>query len=122
MDLYGKLPRSFGASLKMVMTWAEVTVEGLAEEALLSAKTIQRMRNDSAYIPELKTVVAICIGMHLHPIISNHLIEVAGHTFRYTVDEHMMYYSFITCFYTHSIHECNELLRARGYSELSGQE
>ena len=122
IGLIGKLPRSFNESVKMVMKWAEVTVEGLAEEALLSSKTIQRMRNDAAYIPDLKTVVAVCIGMHLHPIISRHLIDAAGHTFRYTVDEHMMYDFFITSYYTHSIHECNALLRARGFSELSGQE
>ena len=122
MSLKAKLPASFCEALKMTMKWAEVTVEGLAESALLSARTIQRMRNEPAYIPELKTIIAICIGMHLHPIISRHLIDTAGYAFRYILEEHMMYDFFISSYYTHSVAECNELLNARGFADLSGLE
>lgn len=121
MELKSTLPMVFSDSLVKIMDWAEVTEEELAASAKLSAKTIQRMRTRPDYNVNLKTVIAICIGMHLHPILSNHLIEAAGHTFRYISEEQMMYHFFVTAYYTHSVDECNELLQAKGFNSLSGE-
>ena len=71
---------------------------------------------------DMKTVVAICIGMHLHPLLSNHLIESAGLSFRYVVPEHATYQFFVTGYYGHSVDECNEMLHAQGFKSLSGDE
>ena len=119
--LKSTLPMVFSTSLVKIMDWAEITEEQLAASAQLSTKTIQRMRTSPDYNVNLKTVVAVCIGMHLHPILSQHLIEAAGHTFRYVSEEQMMYHFFITAYYTHSVDECNALLQARGFKALSGE-
>jgi len=116
------LPKVFSVSLVKIMEWAEITVEQLAESSKLSEKTIQRLRTKDDYNVNMKTVIAICIGMHLHPLLSNHLIESAGLSFRYVVPEHATYQFFITGYYGHTIDECNEILHAQGFKSLSGDE
>lgn len=116
------LPMTFSDSLIRIMEWAEVTEEELAEESRLNPKTIQRLRTNPDYNVTLKTVVSICIGLHLHPLLSMHLINAAGLSFRAGSEEHMMYQFFITGFYTHPIDECNEMLEASGFKILSGKE
>ena len=37
-------------------------------------------------------------------------------------DAHILYKFFVTNYYTHSIHECNEMLIAKGFAELTGKE
>ena len=66
----------------------------------------------------LKTVVAICIGMHLPPLVSRHLIESAGLSFKYANKEHMLYDFSLP----HTIDERNEMLHAHGFKSLSGDE
>ena len=83
---------------------------------------IQRLRTQDDYNVNLKTVVAICIGMHLPPLVSRHLIESAGLSFKYANKEHMLYDFFITSYYCHTIDECNEMLHAQGFKSLSGDE
>ena len=121
-ELLATLPKVFSTSLVKIMEWAEISVEELAESSKLSSKTIQRLRTQADYNVNMKTVVAICIGMHLHPLLSNHLIESAGLSFRYVVPEHGMYHFFITGYYGHSVDECNEILQAQGFKNLSGDE
>ena len=122
IEVKKKLPMSFAESLIRIMEWADITEEKLAEQSKLSTKTIQRLRTSNDYNVTLRTVVAICIGMHLHPVLSQHLIEAAGLTFKYTSEEQMTYHFLVTAYYTHSIDECNELLQAQGYRILSNQE
>ena len=121
-DILSTLPAVFNDSLVKIMDWVEISVEGLAESSKLSSKTIQRLRTQADYNVSLRTVVALCIGMHLHPILSQHLVTTAGLSFRYAIPEQAMYHFFITSFYMHSIDECNELLLAKGYKKLSGDE
>lgn len=121
-DLKNTLTNVFSDSLVKIMEWAEITVEELAEQSRLSTKTIQRLRTNNNYNIGIRSVVAICIAMHLHPILSQHLLDAAGITFRYVVEEQMMFHFFITGFYTHSIDECNAMLQAKGFKPLSGEE
>ena len=100
----------------------EISEEELAEKAKLSDKIIQRLRIQGRYNVTLKTVVAICIGMHLPPLVSRHLIESAGLSFKYANKEHMLYDFFIASYYCHTIDECNEMLHAQGFKSLSGDE
>lgn len=121
-ELLVTLPKVFSTSLVKIMEWAEISVEELAESSKLSSKTIQRLRTQADYNVNMKTVVAICIGMHLHPLLSQHLIESAGLSFRYVVPEHATYQFFVTGYYGHSIDDCNEILHAQGFKSLSGDE
>ena len=122
IDLKATLPMVFSSSLVKLMDWKGMTVEELAEKSKLSEKTIQRLRNQADYQVNMKTVIAVCIGLQLHPILSEHLIESAGLTFRYVSQEQILYRFFITGYYTHSIDECNAMLEEKGFKRLSGDE
>ena len=60
--------------------------------------------------------------MHLPPLVSRHLIDSEGLSFKYANKEHMLYDFFITSYYCHTIDEGNEMLHAQGFKSLSGDE
>ena len=96
-------------------------MEHLAEESLVSAKTIQRMRTNDAYDAKLETVVAVCIGMKLEPVLSTDMVKKAGLAFK--IDEtHIVYQMLLNSHYQSSIHECNEILRASNCKPLGNEE
>jgi DNA-binding Xre family transcriptional regulator len=116
----GELPGSFCRSLKKLMDWREITVEELAERALLSPKTIQRMRNEDEREWKLDHIAAVCVGLMLPSAISIPLIEKAGHKLR-GEKGFVLHHLFSTrcgC----PIHEFNECLEAAGHPPLSGEE
>jgi hypothetical protein len=73
-----RLPATFADTLVSHMERLGCTEESLAEKSLIHAKTIQRLRNDLRYKSKLETVIAICIGLQLHPILSTDLVDKAG--------------------------------------------
>ena len=60
------------------------TEELLAEESWVSLSTIKQYRQKEDKVKTLKTVIAICIGLHLHPWITEDLIRKAGLTIKAT--------------------------------------
>ena len=104
--------------LVKIMEWVEISEEELAEKAKLSDRKIRRIRTQDDNNVNLKTVVAICIGMQLPPLVSRHLIDSAGLSFKYANKEHMLYDFSLP----HTIDECNEMLHAQGFKSLSGDE
>ncbi|EKF35835.1 ImmA/IrrE family metallo-endopeptidase [Bacillus xiamenensis] len=121
-DILKRLPNHFPEALKALMKWKDLKNEELAEKCLLSSKTIQRMRNEEGYEPKLRTVIALCVGMQLPPILSRKLIEISGYAIRFAVEEHAMFEAIITGYYKTSIHECNELLESAGFKILTSDE
>ena len=55
------------------------TIEDLSFESGLAIRTINRHRSSETLKPSLASVVALCIGLKLHPIFSFDLIAKAGH-------------------------------------------
>ena len=119
--IYAELPNSFGKSLVMLMEWRDISVELLAEKALLDPKMIQRMRNDNNQAWNIKRVAALCIGLRLPPYMSLSLIEKAGLRFK-AGEEQFICQHILTTRYNSTIHECNDLLSEAGYPPLSGVE
>lgn len=78
------LPRTFSDTLKYHMKRLDITVAELAEAADLSDKIIGSYRNDIDSNPELPTVMALIIGLHLEPEFAEDLIDKAGHKWRTT--------------------------------------
>lgn len=122
-NVISDMPPTFGGALVYLMKWNNTTVEKLAENALVDAKTIQRMRNDPAYPKNIDSVIAVCVAMHLPPEISEALIDRSGFSLRLAQNEsHLMYNFFINHYYPHTVYECNELLTAKGLPEMTGTE
>jgi hypothetical protein len=116
------LPTTFADTLVSHMDRLACTEESLAEKSLIHAKTIQRMRNDLRYKSKLETVIAICIGLQLHPILSTDLVGKAGFALKPFDEEHIIYQMLLTSYYQNSIYECNEILRANNCKALGKEE
>jgi hypothetical protein len=115
--LIRKLPATFGGALIVLMDWRNMTVEQLAENSLVSPKTIQRMRTNIRYKFELGTVIAVCIGLSLPCYISTELVEKAGLAFKPT-DEHIAYQHLLTEYCGRTIQDCNKALELAGFSPI----
>lgn len=85
-----KLPMNFSGALDALIGWSEMTEEELAEAADMSEKTIQRLRNSEPDNVSIETVVQLCIGMKLPPVLSGCLIRASGKNFMMT-EQHIMY-------------------------------
>lgn len=121
-DLMATLPSDFAGTLKVLMKWRDTTNEQLAEDALMSSKTIQRLRNEVDYIPTLEYVVALCIGLQLPPILSDDLIRKSGRSFKAGSDAHLIYQFLLASHYSHPIRECNEILVGQNMKPLGTDE
>ena len=117
-----KLPTTFADTLIAHMERLKCSVEVLADRALIAAKTIQRMRNDIKYQSKIETVVAVCIGLQLHPILSVDLLTKAGFVLKSYEPEHIIYHLLLNTKYKSSIYECNEILRTNKCKPLSKEE
>lgn len=116
------LPSTFGDTLIAHMDRQSCTVEQLAEYSHVGDKTIQRLRNEVTYSTSLRNVVAICIGLKLHPILSKDLVAKAGHLFKLYDEEHVIFQVLLASKYHCTIYECNEILRANNRKPLVKEE
>ncbi|SFS08733.1 ImmA/IrrE family metallo-endopeptidase [Anaeromicropila populeti] len=115
-----KLPMNFSGALDALIKWSEMTEEELAEAAEMSEKTIQRLRNDEPDNVTIETVVQLCIGMKLPPMLSNCLLRASGKSFMMT-EQHLMYQFLLNSCYTKSIYECNDMLVSQDLKPLGRQ-
>lgn len=112
-----KLPMNFSGTLDALIGWSEMTEEELAEAADMSEKTIQRLRNSEPDNVSIETVVQLCIGMKLPPVLSGCLIRASGKNFMMT-EQHIMYQFLLNSCYHLSINECNDMLLAQNLKPL----
>ena len=112
-----KLPMNFSGALDALIGWSEMTEEELAEAADMSEKTIQRLRNSEPDNVSIETVVQLCIGMKLPPVLSGCLIRASGKNFMMT-EQHIMYQFLLNSCYHMSINECNDMLLAQDLKPL----
>lgn len=108
-------------AMRQEMRRQNVTEEWVAEEAGISVKTIQRMRNDPEYRPSLQTVVAVCLGMHLFPYNSNHLLYVAGYILNDLTIERI-YQALLNITFKTPMKEINDALVRLGYTPFVDKE
>lgn len=111
------LPNNFSQMLDKLIESKNMAEEDLAESASLSEKTIQRLRNHEPKSVTLETVLQLCIGLHLHPILSEYLLRAAGQHFMDSKLHTMYKFLLYTC-YDYSVEVCNELLESQGFPIL----
>lgn len=109
LSLASELPSNFPKMLDKLIDSKGVKEEKLAEVSNLSEKTIQRLRNHAPKSVTIETVVQLCIGLHLHPVLSGYLLRAAGQRFMDT-DLHNMYKFLLSTCYEYSVEDCNTLL------------
>ena len=111
------LPNSFQDALTFLMKQAHMTIEELEEQALLSRRTISRLRTEERRDYSLDQVVAICIALHLPPWLSRAMIERAGFILRPT-KRHLAYQFALDCLFMDSVGDVQSFLAEAGCQQL----
>lgn len=115
------LPGSFSESLKCHMKRKGYTEELLAQESWVSVSTIKQYRQKEEKEKTLRTVTALCIGMHLHPWLTEDLLRKAGVVPKATRQDGA--YRFLyTAHYKDKIEDCNVYLKSQGLTEFTMRE
>ena len=114
------LPQSFGATLEAHMRRKGVTQEQLAESSLITDRRIRTYCIDDQMVA-LPRVVALCVGLKLHPIFAFDLVKKAGYLFNQS-SEHVAYQMILLSMTQHSIFECNEYLNILGLKPIGKEE
>ena len=120
--IHRQLPMTFSDCVVAHMDRLGISVEKLAERAGVSTKTIQRIRNELDYKPKLGTIISICVGLQLPPPLGQDLVLKSGNVFMPGNQKHILYQWMLSGMYLKPIDECNELMKASNYKELSKED
>lgn len=104
-----KMPRDLSEMIKKLMKDKGIKEEDLAARSGLSEKTIQRLRNQKI-VPTIETMMQLCIGLQLDPILSEYLMQAAGVRFMDS-ELHRAYKVLLDTYYLYSVEYCNSLLK-----------
>lgn len=109
----------FGEALTYVMTARKMTIEQLEETSLISSRTIRRLWHSDSNPVKKEYIVAISVDMHLPPMVSMELLNVAG--LRLTTSYRDNIYGMVLCsMYQHDIHTVNQYLKRIGIEPIGG--
>lgn len=120
-SIMNQLPGGFSGSLKAHIERKGYTEELLSQESWVSMSTIKQYRQKEEKEKTFKTVTALCIGMHLHPWLTEDLLRKAGITPKATQQDGAFRYLY-TFHYKDSIEDCNIYLRSVGLPEFKMRE
>ena len=117
MRIYNELPNSYTSSLKIVRKWRKVTYNELAEEIMVNERTIRRIVNGEEP-GSINSIVLICLGLHLPPKISNHIISNSPFSLNLNNNSHIWYDFALTHLYPKSMDEIRTFLQEHGAEPL----
>jgi transcriptional regulator with XRE-family HTH domain len=116
--IYGLLPTNYHNCLKIVREWRKVTFKKLAERTMLSERTIRRIFNGEEQ-GSLNSLVLICLGLHLPPKISNHIISNSPFRLNFHDNKSHIWYDFaLTYLYLQSMDQIRTFLLQKGADPL----
>ncbi len=117
MRIYNDLPNSYTSSLKIVREWKKVTYKELAEKILVNERTIRRIVNGEEP-GSINSIVLICLGLHLPPNISSHIIRNSPFSLNFNNNSHIWYNFALTHLYAKSMDEIRAFLQIHGAEPL----
>jgi hypothetical protein len=120
-DILENLPRGFHDTLRAHMKRKRCTVLDLVGRSLVFKQKITDMRNDPRPRWELKEVLAVCVGLNLHPEFIFDLLDKANLSLSNNTRDNIFYRGMINQHYKASIEVWNEKLEERGYEKLGTQ-
>ena len=116
-QIYNKLPNSYLDSLKIVRDWRKMTYKDLAEQTMLSERTKRRIFNGEEP-GSINSIILICLGLNLPPIISSHIIRTSPFDLNLSNPSHMWYQFALTHLYAKSMDEIRDFLQEHGADPL----
>lgn len=117
MRVYNELPTSFTKSLQMVFAWKNVTFVEIEKRTMLSSKTVSRIVNGENQ-GSINSIILICLGLHLPPEISKHIIDKSAFSLSFSNQSHLWYNFVLTHLYTKSMAEIRAFLQEHGADPL----
>ncbi len=116
--IINELPRSPSGTLKAHMSRTKMTVDALVAKSGVSEKTIRRLRADPEYIPTKSSVIAICIGLQLEPVLQRDWMSKLGIIFTANTTD-VFYELLMASLYKQPLSVFNQILREQGFPPLS---
>lgn len=113
-DILAEVPSSFCGTLDYHIRRRGYTNEKMEERTGISSRMIQDYRNKKDAKPTLQSVLALCIGLNLHPSFSYDLIAKAGHNIMIASEEFLIYRYLIDNHHMENIFMWNEKLQDAG--------
>lgn len=113
-DILAEVPSSFCSTLDYHIKRRKYTNEKLEERTGISSRMLQDYRNKKDAKPTLQSVLALCIGLDLHPSFSYDLIAKAGYNIMTASEEFLVYRYLIDNHHMENIFMWNEKLRDAG--------
>ena len=115
--LMEEMPMSFHSALAYTMK-GRCTVDELIKRIPISRSTLLRLRTEERKQYNLDQIIAICIGLHLPPWLSEILLDKAGLTVK-RFGPKGYYGTILDCFYMDTINEVQDFLSNNGYDLLN---
>lgn len=113
-DILAEIPSSFCGTLDYHVKRRGYTNEKMEERTGISSRMIQDYRNKKDVKPTLQSVLALCIGLNLHPSFSYDLINKAGYNIMAANEEYLIYRYLIEHHHMENIFMWNEKLQDAG--------
>ena len=113
-DILAEVPSSFCGTLDYHIKRRGYTNEKMEERTGISSRMIQDYRNKKDAKPTLQSVLALCIGLNLHPSFSYDLINKAGYNIMAANEEYLIYRYLIEHHHMENIFMWNEKLQDAG--------
>lgn len=95
-----------------VLDWCDMTATAVTDKIGKNSKLITRLRQGEG--TTVKTMVQLCLAMHLPPEISEKLMDVCGCKLTFS-DEHGWYRFVLTYKYKENLYSINSFLRQQGF-------
>ena len=111
-----EMPLSFHGALAYIMK-GRCTVDDLVNRIPISRSTLLRLRTEERKQYNLDQVVAICIGLHLPPWLSEILLDRAHLTVK-RFGPYAYYGIILDCFYMDTIKDVQEFIQQNDYDPL----
>ena len=113
-DILAEVPSSFCGTLDYHVRRRGYTNEKMEERTGISYRMIQDYRNKKDAKPTLQSVLALCIGLNLHPSFAYDLINKAGYNIMIPSEEYLIYRYLIDNHHMENIFMWNEKLHDAG--------
>ena len=117
LDLLSGMPQDFPSALTYLMDQRHITVEKMEEVTGISVSTISRLRRTEKSNYAVDQVMAICIGLHLPPMVSREMFSRAGIMLR-SNKQHRAYQMILDCLYMDSLDDVQKFLARQGCEQL----
>ncbi len=119
--LMAGMPLSFHETLEYLMRdhgFGKITVGKLSQDSQLAQRTIIRLRNEERVSYKLDLVVALCIGLHIPPWLSEVLLSKARLSVQ-RYGEFGYYGEILDCHFMDTVGEVQVFLADNGYNPLN---